>query len=167
MSKFYRINQYIKAPEVRVIDEEGNQIGVLNIDEALSKAKGANLDLVEIASEVKPPVVKIIDFVKFKYQESKKQKAGLKSQPDTKEIHFYPFMEENDITTRLNRVTDFLKSGNRVKLVVKFSGREMAHKEFGQKLLDTVLTRLSDVSTVVEAPKLIGKFLIAQVKPKK
>lgn len=167
MSKFYRINQFIKSPEVRVIDHTGAQIGVMKTEEALAKAREVQLDLVEVASEAKPPVAKIIDFTKFKYQENKKQKSGLKSQQDTKEIRFSPFMEGNDITTRVNRVTEFLQSGNRVKLVVKFSGREITHKEFGERLLSEVLTRLEPVSTLVEAPKQIGKLLIAQVKPKK
>lgn len=167
MSKFYRINQYIKAPEVRVIDHEGAQVGIMKIEEALQKAKTVGMDLVEIVSEAKPPVVKIIDFTKFKYQESKKEKSGLKSHQDTKEIHFYPFMEENDINIRLNRVLDFIKDGNRVKLVVKFTGRQLAHKEFGQNLMNDIITRLAETASLVEAPKQLGKLLIAQIKPKK
>lgn len=167
MSKFYRINQNIKSPEVRVIDHTGTQVGVMKTKDALSRARELEMDLVEVASQANPPVVKIIDFTKFRYQENKKQRAGQKSQPDTKEVRFSPYMEDNDITNRTNRAKEFLDTGNRVKLVVKFSGREITHKEFGQKVLDTVLERLNDVSTLVEAPKFIGKLLIAQIKPKK
>jgi translation initiation factor IF-3 len=167
LSKFYRINQFIKSPELRVIDQDGKQIGVMKTEEALAKAQEAQLDLVEVATSANPPVAKIIDFTKFKYQETKKEKAGQKSQADTKEVRFSPFMEENDIATRTNKVLEFLKTGNRVKLVVKFSGREMSHQEFGQRLITDVLTRLADKATVVETPKQMGKLLIAQVKPKK
>lgn len=167
MSKFYRINQFIKSPEVRVIDQEGKQIGVMETKNALAKAQEAQLDLVEVAASAKPPVVKIIDFTKFKYQETKKEKAGQKSQADTKEVRFSPFMEKNDVTTRTNKVIDFLKTGNRVKLVVKFSGREMSRQEFGQQLMAGVLENLTEYASIVEAPKQVGKLLIAQVKPKK
>jgi translation initiation factor IF-3 len=167
LSKFYRINQFIKSPELRVIDQDGKQIGVMKTEEALTKAQEAQLDLVEVAASAKPPVAKIIDFTKFKYQETKKEKAGQKSQTETKEVRFSPFMEENDVTTRVNKVNDFLKTGNRVKLVVKFSGREMGHQEFGHQLISGVLNRLAETATVVEAPKQMGRLLIAQVKPKK
>lgn len=139
----------------------------MKTEEALAKAQEAQLDLVEVAATAKPPVAKIIDFTKFKYQEAKKEKSGQKSQTNTKEVRFSPFMEENDIATRINKVNDFLKTGNRVKLVVKFSGREMGHQEFGHKLITDVLNRLAETATVVEAPKQMGRLLIAQVKPKK
>lgn len=167
MSKFYRINQYIRSPEVRVVDHQGAQIGVLKTEAALAKAKEQNLDLVEVAPKAQPPVVKIIDFAKFKYQEAKKQRSGQKPQPDTKEVRFSPFMDENGIKIRLKRANSFLKAGNRVKLVVKFSGRQITHKEFGEKLLENVLEQLKEVSSLVEKPKLTGKFLNSQVKPKK
>lgn len=167
MSKFYRINQFIKSPKVRVIDQDNKQVGVMEIEKALAKAKAADLDLVEVAASANPPVVKIIDFIKFKYQETKKEKSGQKSQPDTKEVRFTPFMEENDIVIRTKRVTNFINTGNRVKLVVKFSGREMGRQQFGHQLLENVLARLSETVTIVEQPKMIGKLLIAQIKPKK
>jgi len=167
LSKFYRINQYIKASSVRVIDHEGKQIGVLPTPEAIAKAQSLDMDLVEVAAGATPPVARIVDFVKFRYQEEKKQRLGQKTTQDTKEIRFGPFMEDNDINIRLNRVRDFLSNGNRVKLVVKFSGREITRKQFGEQLLAKAIEQLKDVSTLVEPPKLMGKLLIAQIKPNK
>ena len=133
---------------------------------ALEHAQNLGLDLVEVTSAAKPPVVKIIDFQKFKYQEDKKEHSGHGKSQDTKEIRFSPFMAENDLATRVNKAKKFLEGGDRVKLVVKFTGRQMTKKDFGDKIITAAINRLSDVSTVAEAPKLLGKLLIAQIKPK-
>ena len=167
MGKFYRINQHIKYPQVRVIDETGQQVGVMSSSEALQLAKEKELDLVELTAKAKPPVVKIISFSKFKYLESKKDRAGQsRSTQDTKEVRFSPFMAENDINIRLKKAEKFLKSGDKVKLVVKFTGRQISKKDFGNKVMGQVLQQLEPIATLVEEPKLIGKLLIAQVKPK-
>lgn len=168
MGKFYRTNQYIKYPQVRVIDEAGQQVGVMSSSEALRLAQEKELDLVEITAKAKPPIVKIIDFSKFKYLESKKDRAGQsRSTQDTKEVRFSPFMAENDINVRLKKAEKFLKTGDKVKLVVKFTGRQISKKDFGDKVMSYALGQLEPVATLTQEPKLIGKLLIAQVKPKK
>jgi translation initiation factor IF-3 len=168
LGKYYRINQNIRYPEVRVIDEEGKQLGVMPTKEALERASVLGLDLVEITDKSTPPIVKIIEFQKYKYQEDKKDRSGTsKGGQETKEIRLKPFMAENDMMVKVRQAEKFLKSGDRVKLVVKFQGREITKKEFGEKLMAQVIQSLSEVSTLVEAPKFMGKLLIAQVKPKK
>lgn len=168
LGKFYRINQNIRYPEVRVLDQDGKTLGVMTSQEAQIKATEAALDLVEITDKTTPPIVKIIDFQKFKYQEDKKEKAGAsKGGQETKELRLKPFMAENDIQIRVKQAEKFLKAGDRVKLVVKFQGREITKKEFGEKVMATAIGKLAAVSTVVEPPKYLGKLLIAQIKPKK
>lgn len=168
MGKYYRINQNIKYPEVRVLDDQGKQLGIMPTREALERASVLGLDLVEITEKANPPIVKIIEFQKFKYQEEKKDRSGqMKGGQETKEIRLKPFMAENDIATKSKQAEKFLKSGDRVKLVVKFQGRQITKKEFGEKLMGQVINNLSAVSTVMEPPKFLGKLLIAQVKPKK
>ena len=168
MNKYYKINQNIRYPEVRVIDEEGKQLGILPTPQALERAQGLGLDLVEVTDKTTPPIVKIIDFQKFRYQETKKDKSGTsKSGQDTKEIRLRPFMAENDMMVKVRQAEKFLKSGDRVKLVVKFQGRQITKKDFGEKIMATAIEKLAEVSTLVEEPKFLGKLLIAQVKPKK
>lgn len=168
MGKFYRINQYIKAETVRVIDEKGGQVGVMPLKEALNRAEELGVDLVEVAEQAKPPVVKLIEFSKFKYQESKKDRAGqAKGSQETKEILLYPFMAENDLQVKLNRVRQFLKDGDKARLVVKFKGREITKKEFGEQMMARALESLSGQATVEQPPKMLGKLIIAVVKPKK
>jgi len=168
LRKFYRTNQYIRHPEVRVISQTGEQVGIMPVEKALALAKKEGLDLVEISDKAKPPIVKIIAFTKFKYLESKKSKSGQnKSTQDTKEVRFSPFMAENDLNTRVNRAKKFLKSGDRVKLVVKFTGRQITKKNFGDRVMQYALSKLNEVAKVDQPPKLMGKLLIAQIKPKK
>lgn len=167
MGKFHRINQYIKAETVRVIGPENSQLGVMTLREALEKAHTLGVDVVEVAESAVPPVVKLIEFSKFKYQENKKTRAGLSSAQETKEILLYPFMAENDLFIKLNRVKEFLQNGDKVKLVVKFKGREITKKEFGDKVMTKALENLVGLATVEQEPKMMGKLIIATVKPKK
>lgn len=168
MNKYYKINQNIRYPEVRVIDEEGKQLGILPTSNALERAQALGLDLVEVTDKTTPPIVKIIDFQKFRYQENKKEKSGSsKGGQDTKEIRLKPFMADNDMMVKIRQAEKFLKAGDRVRLVVKFQGRQITKKEFGEKVMATAIEKLSDVSSLAEAPKFLGKLLIAQVKPKK
>ena len=168
MRKFYRTNQYIRHPEVRVISQTGEQIGLMSSEKAFALAKEQGLDLVEISDKAKPPIVKIIAFTKFKYLESKKSRSGQnKSTQDTKEVRFSPFMAENDLNTRIKKATKFLKGGDRVKLVVKFTGRQITKKDFGDRVMQYALSKLDDVAQVDQPPKLLGKLLVAQIKPKK
>jgi translation initiation factor IF-3 len=168
LNKYYKINQNIRYPEARVIDEEGKQLGIMPVKEALDRAINLGLDLVEVTDKTTPPIIKIIDFQKFRYQENKKEKSGTsKGGQDTKEIRLKPFMAENDMMVKVRQAEKFLKSGDRVKLVVKFQGRQITKKDFGEKVMATAIERLAEVSTLVEEPKFLGKLLIAQVKPKK
>jgi translation initiation factor IF-3 len=168
LGKYYRINQNIRYPQVRVLDQDGKQVGIMSAVEAQEKATALGLDLVEITDKSTPPIVKIIEFQKFRYQEEKKEKAGSSaSGQETKELRFKPFMQENDINVRCKQAEKFLKAGDRVKLVVKFQGREITKKEFGERVMKQAIQSLSEISTIVEEPKYLGKLLIAQIKPKK
>lgn len=168
MSKYYKINQYIKAESIRVIDGTGQQLGVMATKEALVKAAELGLDLIEVAENAVPPVVKMMELSKFKYQESKKDRAGAsKGSQETKEIRLAPFMAENDLKTKTDKARECLEAGDKVRLVVKFTGRQMSKKEFGDRIITSAINLLAEVGTVVEQPKMLGKLLIAQLKPKK
>jgi translation initiation factor IF-3 len=132
-----RINHFIKVPQVRVIDDEGNTLGVMNTSEALSLAKSKNLDLIEVNPKSFPPVCKILDYGKFKYEEKKKLVQAKKNQKqsEVKEISFHPNTDNNDLNHKLNLAKDFLKDGNNVRFIVKFRGREITHPELGEQKL--------------------------------
>jgi len=168
VGKHYRINQYIQAAEVRVIGEDGKQIGVMPVFNAIQEARKLGVDLVEVAPNAKPPVCKLIDFKKFIYQEAKKEKESKKGQKggQLKEIRLSPFIAENDLLNRLNRAKEFLTQGNKVKLVVRFSGRQLGHKEFGQKVIDKALNNLNGLGQVENQPKWQGRdyFVILTLK---
>lgn len=167
--KFHQINQYIQATEVRVIGADEKQIGVMSRDEAIFKARQLKMDLVMVAENAKPPVVRIIDFSKFKYQETQKLKEGRKKDKakDQKEIRITPFIAQGDFDTRIKRVKKFLEAGHRVKLTVKFTGRQITRKEFGFELVKRAADRLTDVGTQQTEPKLQGKLLWIILAPLK
>lgn len=164
---FWRTDEAIRAPEVRVIDSEGKQLGVLKREEALEKAKKAGLTLVEIAPKALPPVAKIVDFGKFRYREEKKLREREKKTKggDVKEIRFSPFIAENDYNIRLGRVKEFLADKNKVRLVVVFKGRQMGSKPFGFTLLRRIVTELGEGISIDMDPKFLGKHLIMIVSP--
>lgn len=167
--KNYRINERIFASTLRVLDTEGKQIGVLSKFEALQKAREMELDLVEIAPMAKPPVAKIIDYKKFLYQEEKKKRDEKKKAKtsETKEVRLGPFMSENDLGVMARRARDFITQGDKVRLVVVFSGRQITHPEFGHRVLDKVLALLADISKVERERHLEGKKLIILVSPER
>jgi len=167
--RFYRVNERIFAPTLRVLGSDGKQIGILSKFEALEKARSQELDLVEIAPKASPPVAKIIDFKKFLYQEEKKKREEKKKAKtsETKEIRLGPFMSEHDLGVMIKRARDFLEAGNKVRLVVTFSGRQITHPEFGHKILDKVLGDLSEISKLDRERHLEGKKLIALISPDK
>lgn len=167
--KFYRINQYIQAREVRVVDEKGKQIGVMPINKALKQAQEKGLDLVEVAPKAQPPVCKIVDFKKFKFLESKKRQAERKKakKVELKEVRLTPFIAENDFNFRIGRAEEFLKDGDRVKIVVRFRGREMTKKEFGYELLKKAIERLKSFSKIEVEPKFVGRQLEMVFSPLK
>jgi translation initiation factor IF-3 len=167
--KFYRVNERIFASTLRVLDTEGKQIGILSKFEALENARSQELDLVEIAPMAKPPVAKIIDFKKFLYQEEKKKREEKRKAKtsETKEIRLGPFMSDNDLGVSIRRVREFLEAGDKVRLVVSFSGRQITHPEFGHRILDKVLESISDISKLDRDRHLEGKKLIALISPER
>lgn len=163
--KFYRLNQFIQAREVRVVDEKGKQVGVLSLSQALAQAQNQGLDLVEVASNTQPPVCKIIDFKKFKYIENKKNKGKKVGKSEIKEFRIKPFIAENDLKTRLDRARKFLKTKNKVRFTVIFQGRQIARKEFGYDLLKLIIDKLADCAQISQEPKFVGRQLIMILRP--
>lgn len=169
VGKFYRINQYIQAAQVRVVDEKGMQIGVMPIFNAIQKARELGVDLVEVSGGTNPPVCKLIDFKKFKYIEAKKEqeeKKGAKK-GEIKEIQLSPFIAKNDLEFRIKRTREFITDGNKVKLRVRFSGREIAKKDFGYKIIDTIVQNVSDIAGKDSEAKLMGKEIFLILSPSK
>lgn len=163
----WRVNRRIRAPKLRVIGDNGKQIGILKREEALAKAKKKGLDLVEIAPNAKPPVVKIIEFGKFLYKQEKKKRAQKKASKasEIKEVRFSPFIADNDYETRIERIKEFLAKRHKIRLVVKFKGRQMGAKKFGYELIDRILADLGETAKIDRRPKFIGRHLTAVISP--
>lgn len=162
-----RINKRINAKEVRLIDVEGEQLGVVSIDDALRTAEEKEVDLVEIASNATPPVCKLMDYGKFKY-ELKKQKSAKKQKDQTvKEIKFRPNIGDHDLEVKVNRMRGFLEAGHKTRIRIFFRGREIVHSDLGRKLAQNVCEELSDISSVDMEPKIEGKNLIMILTPVK
>lgn len=167
--KRFRINERIFASTLRVIDAESKQIGVLSKFEALNLAKEQELDLVEIAPLAKPPVAKIIDYNKFLYQQSKKKQEEKKKakSSETKEIRLGPFMSDNDLQVMIRRGRDFLEDGDKIRLVVKFRGRQITRSEFGREVINKVVAALGDISKVDREAKFEGRQMVALLSVEK
>lgn len=167
--RFYRLNYNIAAVEVRLLSEDGKQIGVVTKEEALRRARELGVDLVEIAGNAKPPVCKLIDFKKFKYQESKREREIRKKAKEVilKEIRLRPFIAEHDFQVRVQRGREFLDDGDRLKVVVAFFGREITRKEFGFEILKRFLESVNDIGDQERPPKFEGKTLVAYFSPNK
>lgn len=160
MGKFYRINWNIQSPKLRVIDNEGNQLGVIDKQQALDKAKELGLDLVEVAAKADPPVARIVNFQKFRYEESKKERGSKKeSGGGLKELWLSPRIADHDLEVRVKRTEEFLKDGFKVKLTVKFKGREMAHPELGHQVLKQALALLGEGVGVERESRFEGRNL--------
>ncbi|HVE50705.1 MAG TPA: translation initiation factor IF-3 [Casimicrobiaceae bacterium] len=164
-----RLNGEINSPEVRLVGVEGEQLGIVSLAEALAKAEAAELDLVEIAPTAKPPVCRIMDYGKFKYRESKKQhEAKLKlKQIKVKEVKFRPGTDEGDYKIKLRNLIQFLGEGDKAKITLRFRGREMAHQEFGVRLLERIRADLEPHATVESFPRLEGRQMVMLLAPKK
>jgi translation initiation factor IF-3 len=164
-----RLNGEINAPEIRLVGVEGEQLGIVPLAEALAKAEAAELDLVEIAPMAEPPVCRIMDYGKFKYRESKKQhEAKLKlKQIKVKEVKFRPGTDEGDYKIKLRNLTQFLTEGDKAKITLRFRGREMAHQEFGVRLLERIKADLEPYSVVESFPRLEGRQMVMLLAPKK
>ncbi len=155
---------------MRVIGASGEQLGVLTIDQALAKAQEDGMDLVEVSPLAKPPVCKIMDYGKFKYLEKKKQNEAKKNQVVVllKEIKFRPRTEEHDYNVKIKKVREFLEESNKARITVMFRGREMSHRELGQKVLQEIIEDLKDVAVIEAAPRMEGRqmFMILAPNPK-
>lgn len=162
-----RINKEIRSERVRVITEDGEQIGVLNIRQALDMAAEMGKDLVEISPNAEPPVCKIIDYGKFKYQQTKKEKEIKKAQHQirVKEIKVRPNIDSNDLKTKENQLRDFILRGDKVRVTCTFRGRELLHIALGEKLIDQIVEDVSDIASVEAPAKLLGKTLSAVLMP--
>lgn len=155
------INEQIRDKEVRLIGEDGEQLGVMSAREALKLAQEAELDLVKIAPGAKPPVCKIIDYGKYRYELARKEKEAKKKQKtvELKEVRLSPNIESNDLNTKMNAARKFITKGNKVKVTLRFRGREMAHMQSSKHILDDFAEALSDVAVVEKAPKLEGRSI--------
>jgi translation initiation factor IF-3 len=167
--KDLRINEDITVPEVRLIGVDGEQIGIVPTREALAKAEAAEVDLVEIAPTAQPPVCRIMDYGKFKYREAKKQhEARLKlKQIQVKEVKFRPNTDDGDYQIKLRNLVRFLTEGDKAKVTLRFRGREMAHQEFGVRLLERVRNDLEQVGVVEQFPRMEGRQMVMLIGPKK
>ncbi|MBF0611023.1 MAG: translation initiation factor IF-3 [Magnetococcales bacterium] len=162
-----RINEQIRVREVRLIDEAGQQVGVVSRDMALQRAMDAGLDLVEVAPDARPPVCKVMDYAKFKYQKAIRERLARKKQVriDIKEIKFRPGTDDHDFDVKMRSVKKFLEEGDKVKCTLRFRGREMTHQELGLNLLDKVEAGIGDLGKVEQEPKLLGKQMVMVIAP--
>ncbi|HET7639280.1 MAG TPA: translation initiation factor IF-3 [Ktedonobacteraceae bacterium] len=161
ISKFTRLNQDIRASQLRVIDQDGNQLGILSRSEALRMAQDQELDLVEISPDANPPVAKIVDWGKYNYQRTKqlqKSKRNAKAL-EVKQIRFGLKISEHDLGVKLKKVDDFLEAGHKVKITIFYRGRELAHKDLGFKLAEKVISDFGERAVVDQAPQFAGKQL--------
>lgn len=163
------INEQIKDKEVRVIGEDGEQLGIMSAKEALALAEEAGVDLVKIAPTAKPPVCKIVDYGKFRYQQAQKEKDAKKKQHvvEIKEIRLSPNIDTNDLNTKVNAAKKFLSKGDRVKVTLRFRGREMAHMQSSKHILDDFAEACADVAVVDKAPKVEGRSMTMFLAEKK
>ncbi|MGQ0510651.1 MAG: translation initiation factor IF-3 [Betaproteobacteria bacterium] len=169
LERSQRINGEITAPQVRLVGDDAEQLGIVAIADALKLAEERNVDLVEIAPLAVPPVCKLMDYGKFRYREQKKaHEAKLKQkQIQVKEIKFRPGTDEGDYKIKLGKLIQFLEAGDKAKVTLRFRGREMAHKEFGERLLERVRKDLDAVGLVEQFPKLEGRQMVMVLAPKK
>ena len=169
LPKSNRLNEEITAPQVRLLGPEGEQLGVVSIRDALAQAEEAELDLVEIAPTAEPPVCRIMDFGKFKYQEAKRQhEAKLKQkQVQIKEVKLRPGTDENDYQIKMRNMVRFLGEGDKVKVTLRFRGRELSHQEFGMRQLERVKADLEDIGSVEQMPKMEGRQMVMVIAPVK
>ncbi|ARO87082.1 translation initiation factor IF-3 [Nitrosospira lacus] len=167
--KAARINLEINAPEVRLIGVEGEQIGVVSLSVANSMAEEAEVDLVEIAPTAQPPVCRLMDYGKFRYQESKKKhEAKLKQkQVQIKEVKFRPNTDDGDYHIKLRNLISFLEEGDKAKITLRFRGREMAHQEFGVRLLERIRDDLEPHAVVEQFPRMEGRQMVMVLSPRK
>ncbi|MCX5848285.1 MAG: translation initiation factor IF-3 [Deltaproteobacteria bacterium] len=169
MVKDLRINKEIKSATVRVISDEGEQLGIITLAEALAKAEATGLDLVEVSSSTEPPVCKIMDYGKYRYKQNKKLHDAKKSQTtiQVKEIKLKPKTEEHDVQVKLNHIKKFLKNHDKVKVSMLFRGREIAFTDIGRKLMERIKSDLVNDGVIDQEPRLEGRNMVMIFSPKK
>ena len=156
------INEQIRDREIRLIGEDGEQLGIMSARDAMKLAREANLDLVKIAPTAKPPVCKIIDYGKYRYEQARKEKEARKKQKtiEVKEVRLSPNIDTNDLNTKVNQARKFVSCGNKVKVAVRFRGRELAHTAVGKTILEDFAQKLSDIAVIDKPAKLEGKSMV-------
>jgi translation initiation factor IF-3 len=162
-----RVNERIRIREVRLIDDEGNQVGIIATRDALEMARQKGLDLVEVAPNAVPPVCRLMDYGKFRYEQSRKERESRKNQHvvELKEVRIRPKIDDHDLETKGRQAAKFLDHGDKVKLTVLFRGREMAHPDIGKGLLDQLIELLKTHGTVEQTPRLEGRAMTAIMNP--
>lgn len=162
------INEEIRDKEVRLIDSDGSQLGIMSAKEAQDKAYEKNLDLVKIAPQATPPVCKIMDYGKYKFEAGKREKEAKKNQKVAviKEVRLSPSIDEHDFNTKLNHALKFLKNGDKVKVTVRFRGRELHHASLGEDILNKFAEQVKETGNIDKVPKLEGRFMTMFISPK-
>jgi len=165
---FVRVNQKIRVPKVRCVGSDGNMLGVMTTREALTQAQQVGLDLVEISPNADPPVCRIMDFGKYRYEEARKEKLARKHQHQqvVKEMKFHANTAEHDYQTKTSHIKDFLAKGHKVKITLTFRGRENAHKDLGFGVMNRVIKECESVSIVDMTPRMLGRSIIAMIGPR-
>ena len=168
IKKFVRVNEKIRVPEVRVIGPNGEQLGIVSIKAGLDLAIKYELDLVEVAPQVKPPVCRIMDYSKYKYEQEKREREAKKHQKTIhiKEIRVKPNIEEHDYGIKLKHLLEFLKEGNKVKVTLMFRGREMQHREIGRRIVDRFAADTKEAGVIEHGPVLEGRMITMMIAPK-
>lgn len=163
----HRINERIRVPQVRLIDEKGGQVGIVQTQQALQMARDRGLDLMEVSPNAQPPVCKICDYGKFKYEKKKKEHQAKKKQTviKVKEIQLRPQTEEHDLEYKFRNIRQFLLDGDKVKITVMFRGREITYVDQGYKIMESLLQKVKDIATIEVPPKLEGKKLMMILSP--
>ena len=163
------INERIRDREVRLVSESGEQLGIMSSREAIKLAREADLDLVKIAPNAKPPVCKIIDYGKYRYELARKEKEAKKKQKtmEVKEVRLSPNIDTNDLNTKANQARKFITKGDKVKVTLRFRGREMAHVNYSKQILDSFYERLEDIAVVDKNPKMEGRSMVMFLSQKR
>jgi translation initiation factor IF-3 len=163
-----RVNEDIRSPQVRLIDEEGEMQGVMTAREAIQRAYSVGLDLLEISPNADPPVVKILDFGKFKYEQQKKRNEAKKKQKviEIKEIKVRPNIDENDYQVKMRAMKSFIEEGDKVKVTLRFRGREMAHQDIGIRVLERIRSEMDPVTKVEQMPKMENRQMVMVLSPR-
>lgn len=163
------INERIRDKEVRVIGQDGEQLGIMSAKDAMKLAREAELDLVKIAPTAKPPVCKIIDYGKYRYELARKEKEAKKKQRtmEVKEVRLSPNIDTNDLNTKANQARKFIQKGDKVKVTLRFRGREMAHVNYTKQILDSFYEKLEDIAVVDKPPKMEGRSMVMFLSEKR